>query len=411
MQRRSRAHVFLKFLMAFLSAVLALLTFLLWLPSLVDLAALVGTLFGRDRDADTPATDGELPRLLFLVPAHNEELLITNCVQSLVRMDYPAASRRVVVIADNSSDDTARLARLAGGECLERWDPVRRGKPHALAWALREISIEGFDACVIVDADTAVDPGFARGVAALAPLDAIAVQTNIGTMNEWDNWLTRLAGVLARCRYEVTYRLRDAAAMNCPLTGNGMVIGRRLLEPHGWQAFSLTENWELYARYTAEGVKIRYAHDARIFTQQVRTMRQGQIQRSRWLAGRMSVLRGWGTKILLSRPTLFRDKLATLGELAALSPVLQLSAAIIVALISLAAGGPFAQWIAVAAAASIVTQLAATLAVLFRHPDPLNTLSAFLYLPLYAVWRTTVAAGTMLLPSTGEWKKTERHSL
>jgi len=125
----------------------------------------------------------------------------------------------------------------------------------------------------------------------------------------------------------------------------------------------------------------------------------------------MSVLRGWGTKILLSRPTLFRDKLATLGELAALSPVLQLSAAIIVALISLAAGGPFAQWIAVAAAASIVTQLAATLAVLFRHPDPLNTLSAFLYLPLYAVWRTTVAAGTMLLPSTGEWKKTERHSL
>jgi cellulose synthase/poly-beta-1,6-N-acetylglucosamine synthase-like glycosyltransferase len=397
--------------MVLLSVLLALVALALWLPSLVDLAAIAGTLVGRSRSGLTNLPDGPEPRLLVLVPAHNEELLIANCVRSLVGMDYPAASRRIVVIADNSTDATARLAREAGAECLERHDVSCRGKPHALAWALNEIGLADIDACVVVDADTAVDPGFARGLAALAPLDGIAVQANIGTMNEWDNWLTRLAGVLARCRYEVTYRLRDAAGINCPLTGNGMCIGRRLLEPNGWQAFSLTENWELYASYTSEGVAVRYAYDARLFTQQVRSMRQGQIQRSRWLAGRMWVLRTWGGRILWSRRTPIIDKFATLAELASLSPVLQLSVAITVAITALALHGPFAQWIAVAATASIATQIAATVVVMFRHPYPLPTLSAFFYLPIYAVWRTSVAAGTLLFPGTGEWRKTERHSL
>lgn len=409
--RSFSAHSSFRSAMAFLSALLALCALALWLPSLVDLAALACTLARRARGVRTIACGEPEPRLLFLVPAHNEELLIANCVRSLVAMDYPIPSRRIVVIADNSTDATALLAREAGAECLERCDKAHRGKPHALAWALKQLGLANVDACVIVDADTAVTPGFARGLAALAPLDGIAVQANIGTMNEWDNWLTRLAGVLARCRYEVTYRLRDAAGMNCPLTGNGMCVGRRLLEPNGWQAFSLTENWELYARYTSEAVKVRYAYDAKLFTQQVRSMRQGQIQRSRWLAGRMWVLRSWSGRILRSRNTPLIDKFATLAELASLSPVLQLSAAIAVALTAAALPGPFAPWIAVAAATSIVSPLTATLVVLFRHPHPLATLSAFFYLPVYAVWRTSVAACTLLLPGNGEWRKTERHSL
>jgi cellulose synthase/poly-beta-1,6-N-acetylglucosamine synthase-like glycosyltransferase len=396
--------------MILFSFILIVATTVLWFPTLVDLVALVGTLvLARDDTSELESTSSE-PKLLFLIPAHNEHLLIRHCVQSFVRMDYPAASRRIVVIADNSTDDTALLARRAGAECLERFDLEQRGKPHALAWALTQIDIREFDACVIVDADTSVDRRFARALAAMSPLDGIAAQANIGTLNEWDNWLTRLAGVLARCRYEVTYRLREAAGINCPLTGNGMCIGRRLLE-QGWQAFSLTENWELYARYTANGTRIRYAHDARILTQQVRTMRQGQIQRSRWLAGRMSVLRGWGTAILRSRVTPLRDKLATLGELAALSPVLHLSAALLVGSAAFLSHVPGSELIAVLALASVMTQLAATLVVLSRHPDPVATLSAFLYLPAYAVWRTTVAATTMLVPGNCEWRKTERHSL
>jgi len=47
--------------------------------------------------------------------------------------------------------------------------------------------------------------------------------------------------------------------------------------------------------------------------------------------------------------------------------------------------------------------------VLVGHPYPRQTLLAFLRLPVYAVWRASVAAGTLFLPSSGEWLKTERH--
>jgi cellulose synthase/poly-beta-1,6-N-acetylglucosamine synthase-like glycosyltransferase len=266
------------------------------------------------------------------------------------------------------------------------------------------------DACVIVDADTAVAPGFARGLAALAPLEDIAAQAYIGTLNEWDNWLTRLAGVLARCRYEFTYVLRDKAGLNCPLTGNGMCIGRGLLEPHGWQAFSLTENWELYARYTAEGIPIRFAGNARLFTQQVQSMKQGQIQRSRWSAGRTWALREWAVRILRSQRTSLLNKFATLTELAALSPVLHLTMVLAIVAIATILPLPAHQWIAGVAVASLASQVIATAAVLVQHPEPGTTLLAFARLPLYATWRLSIAAHTLLLPSSGEWRKTERNS-
>lgn len=380
----------------------------LWLPNVVDVVGLLR--IPARRGARRPSDGGSFPSLLVLVPAHNEEIIVEHCVRSLVGMDYPADRRRIVVIADNCSDGTARIARAGGAECLERFDTVQRGKPRALAWALEQLPMAEFDACVVVDADTVVERDFARGLARCAPLADIAVQAYIGTLNERDNWLTRLAGVLARCRYEVTYVIRDAAGLNCPLTGNGMCIGRSLLVPNGWQAFSLTENWELYARYAAAGVPIRFARTARLFTQQVRSMSQGRTQRARWLAGRTSVLREYGRAILRG-PAPIAEKFATLVELGALSPVLQLVAAIGVALLALLAPPP-ARWaLAVAALTSLASPALATIAVVTRHPERAATMLAFLRLPAYALWRLSVAAATLVIPGSTEWRKTEHHSM
>src|SRR5581483_3655698 len=148
------------------------------------------------------------PRLLFLVPAHDEEALIGSCVQSLRRLRYPADAFAVWVVADNCSDRTAALARQAGACCLERTDPARPGKPHAVAWALARLPIRDFDAVAIIDADTVVDPGFARGLAAAAPLRAKVVQPFNGVRNPADNALTRLAAVLATANHGLAFLVK-----------------------------------------------------------------------------------------------------------------------------------------------------------------------------------------------------------
>src|SRR2546426_6648689 len=133
------------------SVLLGLLVGVLLLPSLSDLLSLICIALGRAHAATRACA--HLPRLLFLVPAHNEELLIQSCLQSLQGQRYPPERRRIVVIADNCMDRTASLARAAGAHCLDRRDPDHPGKPSAIAWGLKELSLEQVDAVVIVHAD------------------------------------------------------------------------------------------------------------------------------------------------------------------------------------------------------------------------------------------------------------------
>src|SRR5260221_10539561 len=66
-------------------------------------------------------------RVVVLVPAHDEEMLIARCVQSLMAQDYPYHLARVVVVADNCNDATAGRAAAAGAEVLVRHQPDSRG--------------------------------------------------------------------------------------------------------------------------------------------------------------------------------------------------------------------------------------------------------------------------------------------
>lgn len=389
-----------------LAAVLIALVALLWLP-------LVSELFSVFRRTHLVRTvnDGSAnaPRLLFLVPAHEEQLLITGCVRSLRQMEYPAAASRIVVIADNCTDQTARLAREEGADVLERVDREFPGKPRAIAWALSQIDLKSWDACVVIDADSTVAPSFASGLAQLAPLNDIVFQSNIGVLNEFESWLTRLGGVLSRCRYEFTYPLKQSAGLNCPVMGNGMGFGTNLLMRDGWRAFSITEDSELYAIYTEAGVPIRHAAEANLFSQEARSLEQGATQRRRWLAGRLSVIREWAVRLVRSPRISWHQKLDAFVELGLASPVLHLMAASAVAATALIAiRGTLGWWIAALAAASLSALVVTTIIVFWRHPQPWRTLSSFFMLPAYAAWRLVVVMGTLLTLRDTTWRKTAR---
>lgn len=377
----------------------------LWLPLLSELLCLITgrrTVFRDTRNAEP------LPRLVFLVPAHDEELMIGGCVRSLLAMAYPQTHRRVVVIADNCSDATARLAKEHGGECFERFDADQAGKPRAIAWALSLIDLGQWDACVIVDADSVVAPTFALGVAALAPLNDIVFQPNNDVLNEFDNWLTRLGALLGRCRFKVTYPLKQSARLNCPIS-NGMGIGTNQLIRHGWLSFSITEDTELYAIYTERGVTIRHAPAATVFSQEAGSLRQGATQRRRWLAGRLRIIRDWGPRLLRSNNIGWRQKLDAFVELGLSGPVLHLAmTAFTVAGAVWAVGGKLGWWIAGFATGSLTGLVVTTFIAIARHPQPVRTLASFSMLPVYAVWRLMVVLRTVSTLGDTTWRRTSR---
>ena len=53
--------------------------------------------------------EGEYPTVSILIPAHNEEMVIVETIQSMIQLDYPKHKLEVVIINDNSSDQTGSI--------------------------------------------------------------------------------------------------------------------------------------------------------------------------------------------------------------------------------------------------------------------------------------------------------------
>lgn len=382
---------------------LAALGVILLLPTLSDLWSVLG--LRRSAPRRIPSRS---PRLLAIVPAHNEALLIEATVRTLLTQDYPRDRWRVLVIADNCTDDTAPRARAAGAECLERHDPEHRGKPHAIAWAIEQVSLDDLDAVTIVDADAIVAPDFATGLAAEAPLNEKAVQPYNDVRNPGESMLTRMSAVFAAARFRGSFLLKQRAGLNIPLSA-GLCLGTDLLRRYGWDAFTLCEDWELYASLTARGAPVTLATAAHLYAQETKSLRQSSRQRRRWMLGKAAVLAAWGGRIIFTARASVHQKLDALGELTSPGPALHLG---LVAAGWLAAGltGTLTSpWLFVLSASLLRPAAYATLGIA-TDPRPAAAARAFVFLPAYALWRLGSAVGSIFTLAHREWERTERHA-
>ena len=94
-------------------------------------------------------------RLAVLVPAHNESAGLLPTLADIQSQLSPGD--RLLVIADNCTDDTAVVARTAGAEVIERRDTEKLGKGYALDFGLRRLSLDPPEIVIFVDADCRVE--------------------------------------------------------------------------------------------------------------------------------------------------------------------------------------------------------------------------------------------------------------
>jgi cellulose synthase/poly-beta-1,6-N-acetylglucosamine synthase-like glycosyltransferase len=389
-----------------ISALIAALAIVFLLPTVSDLISLAWV---RSTGDAPPAGDPtSTPRFLILIPAHDEELLIEACLVSLDAMHYPRAAREVVVVADNCTDATAERVRARGVTCLERTDPVQRGKPWAVAWALKQVPIDSYHGVVVLDADSIVDPGFLRALSRRSPVEGKVIQGYIDVSNPEESAVTRMARVWSTVRFQVINYLKVHAGLNVPL-GDGLCIGTRVLAQHGWSAFSLSETWEIYASMTAVGVRCVAASDAHLGAQEARSLRQSASQRKRWTAGRLTVLGRYGPAIFASGEIGFRQKLDSLAELTALGPAAHLGAASLLAAFAFLSGIPSGTEIAIALLASLARPVIYTTVALARDPAPGRAARAFAFLPFYVVWRLGIQLSSFARLGNKPWVRTVRH--
>jgi len=146
---------------------------ILLLPSLTLFAECAASAIPRRR---RNALASSRPRIAVLVPAHDEALHIGETVAAIGAQ--LKAGDRLLVVADNCSDDTAARARAAGAAVLERADDARRGKGYALAAGVEFLRADPPGVLLMLDADVAppqeaLDRLSRRALAAGRPAQAV----------------------------------------------------------------------------------------------------------------------------------------------------------------------------------------------------------------------------------------------
>ena len=103
-------------------------------------------------------------KFMAIIPAHNEEAVVANLVESLKQQNYPKELYDIYVIADNCTDNTAKVAGEAGAIVMKRFDELHKTKGFALNWFLKQKIKEeaDYDAFCVFDADNIVDKNFLK---------------------------------------------------------------------------------------------------------------------------------------------------------------------------------------------------------------------------------------------------------
>jgi cellulose synthase/poly-beta-1,6-N-acetylglucosamine synthase-like glycosyltransferase len=284
-----------------------------------------------------------------------------------------------------------------------------RGKHYAIGWALEQLPWQDYEAIIVIDADTIVEPDYATQLSRWPDLGDRAIQTYDHLSNETENALTRLAGLLGRIRYEISLPLKARAGLSVPMTGDGIALGREILRRHPWRVRTITEGWELYARLTLAGVTLSYEPRSKLYAQEARSLDQSRTQRERWTAGRLDVLRLHWHEILASPGVPVLQRLDLLAELLSLGPVIRGMLGGAGVLASFAIDSPYALVAAVLFATGFLQPILYSLLVLRQHPERSATLLALLYLPRYALWRLAVGArGLLSVQRNADWTRTKR---
>ena len=131
-------------------------------------------------------------KFMALIPAHNEEKVVANLVESLKKQNYPKDKLDIYVIADNCTDNTAEIAREAGAIVYERTDPDHKTKGYAMQWFFNKKIEEGaeYDAVCVFDADNIADSEFIVNMNKKLCQGEEVVQGYRDIKNPSDTWVT-----------------------------------------------------------------------------------------------------------------------------------------------------------------------------------------------------------------------------
>ena len=213
---------------------------------------------------DKPYLVNKNHKFMAIIPAHNEEMVVANLIESLKNQIYDKNLYDIYVIADNCTDKTAEVARKAGAIVYERFDNAHKTKGYALQWFLKQKIAENadYDAFFVFDADNIVDKNFIKNMNKKLCQGEEVVQGYRDIKNPTDNWITAGYALFYWTMHRMYHLARYNIGLSPLLNGTGFMVKFDVVKPNGWETQTLTEDIEFSLKQIIQGRKLGWATDA-----------------------------------------------------------------------------------------------------------------------------------------------------
>jgi len=238
------------------------------------------------------------PPYAVLVPAHDEARMIGATLRTLMR--ELRAGDRLLVVADNCTDETAAIARAAGAEVIERFDRQRVGKGFALEYGIDHLMLSGTPAVVVfVDADCQTSQGAILALAGAAHVTQGPVQGNyLLTAGAAASMSQRLSVFAIRLKNYVRPLGCRQLGLACPITGSGFALPGCLLHRAKLGTDNIVEDLALGIDLAVAGSPALFTPSATITSPLPPSRRAHVDQRMRWEQGHLATIASSAARVL-----------------------------------------------------------------------------------------------------------------
>lgn len=390
-----------------LSALGTLLVVVLVLLSVPTVVLALQVLLAKRTSDEPAAASAARPRLTVLMPAHNEATGIATAISSV--LPQLRVGDRLLVVADNCTDDTATIAAGSGAQVVQRQDAQRRGKGYALDCGVRHLQADPPEVVVIVDADCTLGANcldvLACSASAGRPVQALYLMHAPPTAG----LKTRLAELAWVVKNQVRPLGFHRLGLPCQLMGTGMAFPWGLIRDAKLASGHIVEDMQLGLDMTSQGTPPLFCPQARVSSTFPADALALSTQRTRWEHGHLGVMASQAPRLLWRALAHRQPLLLALVFDLCVPPLASLALLLVLALLAAAVlaavgGSSWPLWMASLALATFAASILWAWRGFARH---IVSLRELLSVPAYVLAKLPIYA-RLFTKRQAEWVRTKR---
>jgi cellulose synthase/poly-beta-1,6-N-acetylglucosamine synthase-like glycosyltransferase len=385
------------------------LAVLLAVPVSVFVAQVIaGILLPQPFLATPPASDSR-GRVAILVPAHNESIGLLLTLEDIKSQMH--AHDRLLVVADNCSDDTAAVATSAGAEVISRDDAARSGKGYALDYGLNYLSADAPDIVVFIDADCRlgdrlIDRLTAECAATNRPIQALYLMKTPGD--------SPIKSKVAEFAWRVKNWARPlglaAVGLPCQLMGTGMAFSWEVIRAADLASAAIVEDMKLGIDLALTGNPPLFCPSAVVSSEFPSSLQGIQSQRLRWEHGHIAMIFAAAPRLIFEAMAQRQINLLAMALDLAVPPLSLLGMLVtgMVLISSLAFWLGLTSSAMIVSAATFIALLGGTLIAWLRYGRDILPLTVASSIIIYLIQKLPIYGRFMSRGSIAKWVRTDR---